>query len=264
MKRLENKVALITGAASGIGRGTAQLFAAEGAAVVVADINREGIEKTVAMIETQGGKAIPCTLDVADKASWEAAIAATLAALGKINILCNIAGITAPQDFEALSLARWNQEISVNLTGVFLGCQYGVRAIKQNGEPGAIVNLGSLAALGGIPSTAAYCAGKGGVRVLTKAVALHCAKMGYGIRCNAVHPSYVDTGMFDPAVPMFADRATMLGEFARDIPMGRVATAEDVARAVLFLSTEDSAMITGSEIVVDGGHTAGHSAGFDH
>jgi NAD(P)-dependent dehydrogenase (short-subunit alcohol dehydrogenase family) len=257
MQRLENRAALITGAASGIGRGTALLFAAEGAAVVAADINREGAEQTVAMIEAQGGKAIACMLDVTDEASWEGAIADALAAYGKVNIVCNNAGITAPQDFEDLALARWNREIGVNLTGVFLGCQYGIRAIKQNGEPGAIVNLGSISGLGGVASTAAYCASKGGVRMLTKAVALHCAKKGYRIRCNAVNPSYVDTAMFDPAVPMFGDRGAMLDEFAKDIPMGRVATAEDVARAILFLSTDDSAMVTGSEIVVDGGHTAG-------
>lgn len=262
MGRLDNKVVLITGAASGIGRGTAQLFAAEGAAVVALDVNREGVEHTVAMIEAEGGKAIAGVLDVADEASWQAAIADTLAAFGKLNIVCNIAGIGAPLDFEELSLARWNQEIGVNLTGVFLGCQYGVRTIKQNGEPGAIVNLGSISGLGGAPSTAAYCASKGGVRVLTKAVALHCAKKGYKIRCNAVHPSYVDTAMFDPMVSMFPDRATMLGEFAKDIPLGRVATPLDVAQAILFLSTGDSAMVTGSEIVVDGGHTAGFATRF--
>lgn len=262
MGRLDNKVALITGAASGIGRGTAQLFAAEGAAVVALDINRQGVEHTVAMIKAQGGKAIAGVLDVADEASWEAAMARTLAAFGKLNIVCNIAGLTTPLDFEELSLARWNREIGVNLTGVFLGCQYGVRAIKQNGEPGAIVNLGSISGLGGVPSTVGYCASKGGVRNLTRDMALHCAKKGYRIRCNAVHPSYVDTGMFDPVLSMFPDRPAMLAEFAKDIPLGRVATAEDVARAVLFLSTEDSAMVTGSEIVVDGGHTAGFATCF--
>lgn len=254
--KLNNKVALVTGAGSGIGRATALRLAAEGASVVVADVQRASAEQTAALLREQGGRASVEAFDVADDAGWAAAIARSEQAFGAIHIVCNIAGVTSPVDFEELSLEKWNRELAVNLTGVFLGCQHGVRAIRRSAQAGAIVNLGSVAGLRGAPSTVGYCATKGGVRTLTQAVAMHCAQKGYTIRCNAVHPSYVDTAMFDSALPLFGDRETMLNAFAQDVPLGRVATPDDIARAVVFLASDDSAMVTGTELIVDGGHTA--------
>jgi NAD(P)-dependent dehydrogenase (short-subunit alcohol dehydrogenase family) len=254
--KLSNKIALVTGAGSGIGRATALRLAAEGASVVVADVQRASAEQTAALVREQGGRASVEVFDVADDAGWAAAVARSEQAFGAIHIVCNIAGITSPVDFEELSLEKWNRELAVNLTGVFLGCQHGVRAIRRSAQAGAIVNLGSVSGLRGVPSTVGYCATKGGVRTLTQAVAMHCAQKGYPIRCNAVHPSYVDTAMFDPALPLFGDRETMLDAFAQDVPLGRVATPDDIARAVVFLASDDSAMVTGTELIVDGGHTA--------
>lgn len=254
--KLSNKVALVTGAGSGIGRATALRLADEGASVVVADLQRAGAEQTAALLREEGGRAVVEVFDVADAAGWAGAVSRSEQAFGALHIVCNIAGITSPVDFEELSLEQWNREMAVNLTSVFLGCQHGVRAIRRSAQSGAIVNLGSAAGLRGVPSTAAYCAAKGGIRTLTQAVAMHCAEKGYPIRCNAVHPSYVDTSMFDPAVPLFGDRETMLKAFAQDIPLGRVATPDDIARAVAFLASDDSAMVTGTELIVDGGHTA--------
>lgn len=263
MGRLDGRVALVTGAASGIGRGTASLFAAEGAQVVALDIDGDGVAETVRAITQAGGRAVAGSLDVTREDRWEAAMALALDTFGKLNIVCNIAGIGAMSDFETLTLEHWNRELAVNLTGVFLGCKHGVRTIKLCGEPGAIVNLGSISALRGVPVQAAYNASKAGVCGLTKAVALDCAKKAYGIRCNAVHPSYVDTSIFDPFVGNFADRATMLAEFSKDVPIGRVSTPDDIARVILFLSTEDSAMMTGADVVVDGGHTIGIPTRFE-
>ncbi|WP_227791636.1 SDR family NAD(P)-dependent oxidoreductase [Burkholderia sp. BE17] len=254
--KLSNKVALVTGAGSGIGRGTALRLAAEGASVVVADVQRASAEETAALLREQGGRASVEVFDVGDDAGWAAAIARSEQAFGAIHIVCNIAGITSPVDFEELSLEKWNRELAVNLTGVFLGCQHGVRAIRRSAQAGAIVNLGSVSGLRGVPSTVGYSACKGGVRALTQSVAMHCAQKGYPIRCNTVLPSYVDTSMFDAAVPLFGDRETMLKAFAQDIPLGRVATPDDIARAVVFLASDDSAMVTGTELIVDGGHTA--------
>jgi NAD(P)-dependent dehydrogenase (short-subunit alcohol dehydrogenase family) len=229
----------------------------KGAAIIAVDINREATEETVSAIQADGGRAIAEVFDVADEAGWEAAMARALRAFGEVNIVCNIAGIGRPLDFEELSMAQWNRELAVNLTGTFLGCKYGVRTLKQSPQAGAIVNLGSVSGVRGVPSTAGYCASKGGVRALTQAVALHCTSKGYRIRCNAVHPSYVDTALFDPVAARFPSRAAMLEEFAKDIPLGRVASPDDVARTILFMSSEDSAMVTGTELIVDGGHTAG-------
>lgn len=257
MNRVQGKVALITGAASGIGRATAALLARHGAAVVVADINSSGGQRTVADV---GDKALFVTLDVTAEAAWQQAIGATIQQFGGLDVLVNCAGIGINGVFEETSLADWNRVLAVNLTGVFLGCKQAVIAMKHAGVSGSIVNISSIAGLVGGEEIAAYSASKGGVTLLTKSVALSCAARGLGIRCNAIHPTYVDTEMLDPIAEMYGDRDAMRAAMAEDVPLGRLACAEDIANAVLYLASDESAMVTGASLVVDGGTTAGLAA----
>lgn len=249
-------MALVTGGASGIGRETCKLFAAEGARVLVADVNESGGEETVASI---GDAARFLHLDVSNEEKWVQAVATAEGTFGGLDVLVNSAGVGFSGDFEDTSLDEWNGLMSVNLTGVFLGCKHAVRAMKNSGG-GAIVNLSSIAGLVGGEDIAAYSASKGGVTMLSKSVALSCAGRGLNIRCNSVHPTYVDTEMLDPIAELFGGRDAMLAGMAESVPLGRLATARDIANAILFLVSDESSMVTGSAMVVDGGQTAGLSA----
>ena len=253
--RLQDKVAIITGAASGIGRATARLFAREGAQVVVADIDAEGAQKTSAEI---GAAALTCPMDVTSESDWEGAVAMAIARFGRLDGLCNIAGIGRGGTIEDVSLDDWNAMIAVNLTGTMLGCKHAIRGIVRSGGAGAIVNLSSLGGLVGIADIAGYCASKGGVTILSKSIALHCAQRGYPIRCVSIHPTYVDTEMLDPvAEAMGGDRDALLAGMARLVPMGRIARPDDIARAILFAMSDDAAMVSGSPLIVDGAQLAG-------
>ncbi|WP_129778201.1 SDR family NAD(P)-dependent oxidoreductase [Peristeroidobacter soli] len=254
MGRLEGKTAFITGAASGIGRATALLFASEGARVVAADISADGAERTAARI---GANALALTLDVANESQWEQAMRRTVDRFGRLDILCNIAGIGRGGSIEDVTLEDWNAMLAVNLTGTMLGCKHGVRTIKSTRGSGAIVNVSSVGGLVGIADIAGYCASKGGVTILTKSVALHCAQRGYPIRCVSVHPTYVDTEMLDPVAAAMGSRSELLARMARQVPMGRVATADDIARTIAFAASDDAIMIDGSSLIVDGAQLAG-------
>lgn len=253
--RLSEKVAIVTGAASGIGRATAGLFAAEGARVVLADIDGEGARRAA---ESLGEAGLVCPMDVTNETDWEGAVAMAIARFGRLDIVCNIAGIGRGGDIEQLALDDWNAMLAVNLTGTMLGCKHGIAGIRRSGGAGAIVNLSSLGGLVGIADLPGYCASKGGVTILSKAVALHCAERGYPIRCVSIHPTYVDTEMLDPvAAAAGGDRAGLIAGMARMVPMGRVAQPEDIARTILFAASDDAAMISGSPIIVDGAQLAG-------
>lgn len=252
--RLAGKVAIVTGGASGIGRATCVLFAAEGAQVVVADINELGAKATAKLLGAAGAAH---KLDVASEPAWRDMTAECLERYGRLDVLVNCAGIGRAGDFEELSLEGWDAQVAVNLTGVFLGCKHGVKAMRQAGNGGAIVNISSIAGLVGGDDIAGYSATKGGVTMLTKSVALHCAKYRTGIRCNSVHPTYVDSEMLDPVAANFPSREAMLAGMAEAVPMGRVATPLDVARACLFLASEESDMVSGSSLLVDGAQLAG-------
>ena len=252
--KLAGKVALITGGASGIGRATAERFAQEGARIAVADINRAGGESTVAALD---GEHRFFALDVTSEADWQTCTRSVSETWGALDILVNCAGVGTHGPFEETTLDEWQHVINVNLTGVFLGCKHAVASMIKTATRGSIVNLSSIAGSVGGEDIAAYSASKGGVTVLTKSIALSCAHRGLGIRCNAVHPTYVDTEMLDPVAEAYGDRDVMRAAMAMNVPLGKLATAQDIANANLFLASDDAAMVTGTALVVDGGTTAG-------
>lgn len=262
MKRLEGKVALVTGAAQGIGKKTAKIFASEGVHVIVSDIN-DPLGQQVA--DEIGGDSFYLHLDVACEEDWKNAISAIMNRFGKLNILVNNAGITGfqedfgPQDPENASLDSWRKVHAVNSDGTFLGCKYAIQAMKSSGD-GSIINISSRSGLVGIPGASAYAASKAAVRNHTKTVALYCCQQGYSIRCNSIHPAAILTPMWEPMLGTGPEREMRIAEIAKDIPMHKMGTAEDVANAVLFLASDESKYITGIELTVDGGLLAGAAA----
>ena len=251
MGRLQDKIALITGGASGIGRAAAHLFAEEGATVVIADRDEAAARAAVAAI---GGRASFQRLDVTAEDRWIAVTDALVRDRGRLDILINSAGVSLLKDIETTTLDEWRVLMAVNLDGTFLGCKHAVRVMKERG--GSIVNMSSVAGLIGSGFLAAYCASKGGVRLLTKAVALHCARKGYNIRCNSVHPSFADTPMLEGMVAAARNPDKLAASFTAAAPLGRLAQPIEVARTILFLASDESAFTTGAELVVDGGLTA--------
>ncbi|HEY2137948.1 MAG TPA: glucose 1-dehydrogenase [Xanthobacteraceae bacterium] len=250
MGRVQDKVALVTGGASGIGFATAKLLSEEGARVVVADL--PGAAAAVAVL---GPGVAFRELDVRREDGWIAVTDAIVRDFGRLDVLVNNAGVALLKDIEATTLDEWRSIMAVNLDGPFLGCKHAVRVMKERGG-GSIVNLSSIAGIIGNASLAAYSASKGGVRLLTKSVALHCARKGYGIRCNSVHPSFVATPMLDAMQSTARDPAKMLANCTAAAPLGRLAQPVEVARMILFLASDESSFTTGAELVVDGGLTA--------
>ena len=251
MGRLQDKIALITGGASGIGRAAAHLFAEEGATVVIADRDEAAAQAAATAI---GGRASFQRLDVTAEDRWIAVTDALVRDRGRLDILINSAGVSLLKDIEATTLDEWRVLMAVNLDGTFLGCKHAVRVMKERG--GSIVNMSSVAGLIGSGFLAAYCASKGGVRLLTKAVALHCARKGYNIRCNSVHPSFADTPMLEGMVAAARNPDKLAASFTAAAPLGRLAQPIEVARTILFLASDESVFTTGAELVVDGGLTA--------
>ncbi|WP_411818640.1 SDR family NAD(P)-dependent oxidoreductase [Hyphococcus sp. DH-69] len=249
-QRLLDRIAIITGGASGVGKAACRLFAEHGAQVVVADLH---LERAQAVAEDCGGDAV--LLDVSKEDQWRNLIEHCLERHGRLDILVNSAGIGRAGDFENLSADDWNAMIAVNMTGVFFGCKHGVSAMRKSSTKGSIINISSLAGLVGGEDIAGYSATKGAVTMLTKSVALHAAK--YGIRCNSVHPTYVDSEMLDDVAQRFPSRQAMLDGMASLVPLGRVAKPIDIAEAILFLASDESSLITGSPLIIDGGQLAG-------
>lgn len=252
--RLANKVALITGAGSGIGRESALLFAQEGAQVVVGDLNPSVGEETVARIRQVGGQAIFVCLDVAKAAEVEAAIATAEQTYGRLNVLFNNAGIFHAQDGSVLETeeAVWDLTINVNLKGVFLGCKYGIPALQRAGG-GSIINTASFVALmGAATSQSAYTASKGGVLSLTREIAVEFARQN--IRANALCPGPVETPLLAELLSDPARRQRRLVH----IPPGRFAQATEIAQAALFLASDEASFINGTTFTVDGGITAAY------
>ncbi|RTM04958.1 MAG: glucose 1-dehydrogenase [Hyphomicrobiales bacterium] len=255
MGRVAGKVALVTGAGLGLGRASSILLAAEGAKLVVSDIDEGLAGNTAAEIVKAGGEALALRHDVSKPEDWTAVMAAIERRFGRLEVLVNNAGIAIARNIEDTSLAEWRRTMAVNLDGVFLGCQAGIRLMKQSGG-GSIINLSSIDGIIGEAELAAYCASKGGVRTLTKAVAVHCAEKRYGIRCNSIHPGYIWTPQTENYL---RDLGTLDQEKAKALsrhPIGFLGEPNDIAYMVLYLASDESKFVTGSEMVVDGGYLA--------
>ena len=248
--RLRGKVAMITGAARGMGEAEAQIFAREGAKVVIADLMEQEGQQAVAAIAKDGGEATFMRLDVTDEDEWKEVVASTVARFGKLDILVNNAGISGTFDPDTLSTSAWDRLMAINAKGVFLGMKYAIAAMRQSGG-GSIVNISSISGFVGQDYIhMAYNASKGAVRIMTKTAAVQYAKDN--IRINSVHPGvmppmHTSVASADPAV-----RARMLAQ----VPMGREGRREEVGYAVLFLASDEASYITGTELVVDGGYLA--------
>lgn len=254
--RVAGKVALITGAASGLGKATAERLAEEGAAVVVADIRLEEAEKVAAAIAGKTGRAKALKLDVTSEADWIAAVAVTEQAFGKLNVLVNNAGTADGTWVHKLTLERWRQIHAINLDGVFLGIKHGAEAMKRAGG-GSIVNISSVAGLVGIAeAAAAYCSSKGGVTLLTKATALEFALLKTNIRVNSIHPGYMDTPMLQGVIAAYREPEEARARLTSSEPLGHLGEPRDIANAVLYLASDESKFVTGSQMVVDGGFAA--------
>ncbi|MBS0240698.1 MAG: glucose 1-dehydrogenase [Proteobacteria bacterium] len=266
MNRLDGKVALISGAARGIGGATAKLMAEAGASVVVGDVLADKAKETVKEIEAKGGKAAYAALDVTSERDWTAAVATAKQRFGKLDILVNNAGLFLGRDFEEVTLEEWQKLVAVNLTGVWLGTKLCTAALKEAGATSkhgsAIVNLASVAGLVGSQLDPLYSMTKGGVTLFTKSTALSYGRKGYKIRVNSIHPGVIETDM---GAQTFVARATQTGsndtEAARQValrghPIGRLGHPEDIASGICFLASDDAGFMTGSALVVDGGLTA--------
>lgn len=264
MNRFEGKVALISGAARGIGAASAKLLGQGGARVVLGDVLEEEGQATAQEIQRAGGTAVFVRLDVTHEEDWAHAVGLAVERLGSLDVLVNNAGIYHTRTLEETSLADWRRVMAVNLDGVFLGTRAAIGAMKQRKAEswGSIINTSSTAGIVGAPALAAYSATKGGVRAFTKATAIECARLGYRIRVNSIHPGVIESDMGRQVLDDLVRSGVMGGEaevrnFLVGIhPVGRLGAPADVAQAVAFLASEDASFITGIELVVDGGFTA--------
>lgn len=251
MGRMGGKVALITGGAEGIGAAVGRLIVAEGGSAMLADIQ---LAKVQALAAELGDRAAAVELDVRDLGQWQRAVAMTLERFGKLNVLCNVAGISEPGNVIDVGLDSWQRTIDINLSGTFNGCRAALPAMEASGEKGAIVNIGSMIALRPGAIFAAYAASKAGVTALTKTVALDCAARGIPIRANVVHPGAIRTPMYERYKHSgMAAPEEIETSFAATHPMNRIGEPDEVARAVVFLASEDSSFTSGVDLTVDGG-----------
>lgn len=260
MGRLDGKVALVTGAARGIGEAIGRAFAAEGARVWLTDI-----ADTSMLADSLGASARAFGLDVRNEADWDAAIEVLLARDGRLDVLVNNAAITGFEDGarahdpEHASLEDWRAVHAVNLDGTFLGCRAAIRAMRPQGS-GAIINISSRSGLVGIPGAAAYASSKAAVRNHSKSVALWCAQQGLSIRCNSIHPAAILTPMWEAMIGDGADREARMAALVADTPLRRFGSVEEVAAMTVYLASDESAYVTGSEFHIDGGLLAGSAA----
>lgn len=262
MNRLHRKIALISGAASGIGAGIAQAFVTEGALVFVTDI---ADDRGQGFAVSLGASASYYHLDVRQEDDWATVIDGILENHGKLDIVVNNAGITgfedgmAPHNPEQASLADWQRVLATNLDGTFLGCKHALRAMRPQ-QTGSIINMSSRSGLVGIPGAAAYAASKAAIRNHTKSVALYAAEQGWKVRCNSIHPAAILTPMWDPMLGSGPERELRMQAMVKDSPLHRFGLVEEVAAVAVLLASDEATYITGSEFNVDGGLLAGSAA----
>ena len=249
MGRLEGKTALVTGAASGIGLQTSIRLAEEGARVMMTDINLEEVRQQA---EKPGATATFLKLDITEEEEWISVLDETVKRFDRLDILVNSAGMVLIADVEQITLEDWRKVHAVNLDGTFLGCKHGVRVMKEFGA-GSIINLSSVSGMIGGFNLAAYNSSKGAVRMLTKSVALHCARAGYGIRCNSIHPTFIETPMLESMIRDSPDPEKARQTLVRQVPLRRIGKPEDVANMIVYLASDESTFVTGTEMVIDGG-----------
>jgi NAD(P)-dependent dehydrogenase (short-subunit alcohol dehydrogenase family) len=256
MDRLAGRTALITGAGSGIGKATAKRLAAEGAAVMVTDVNDDSGHPVVAELTESGSRARYCHLDVGSEADWRAAVGRTVEGFGGLDILVNNAGVHGePEPLESTTLASWERSIAVLQTGVFLGMKWAAPALLRSPHA-SVINISSIfGASGGFGSSPAYHAAKGAVRILTKTAALHWAREG--IRVNSIHPGFIDTPLLRPDSIENRTGSSQIHQAMIDCtPLGRLGRPEEVAAGVAYLASDDATFVTGSELYIDGGFMA--------
>ncbi|MDQ2860694.1 MAG: SDR family oxidoreductase [Pseudomonadota bacterium] len=254
--RVAGKKAFITGAAQGLGAAAARRLAEEGAMVALADINLDGAQAVAAGIDAAwgAGTAFAFPLDVTQEAQWIFALEEADAAMGGLSVLVNNAGISRGGDIEHLSLDDWKVVMSVNVDSVFLGTKHALKYMRAH-QPGSIVNISSIAGLIAGHNSPAYNASKAAVWLLSKGIALHCAKQGLNIRSNSIHPTFIDTPILDPLRQRFG-KAEAEAKLARQVPLGRIGEPADIANAVLYLASDESKFMTGAEMKLDGGISA--------
>ena len=254
--RLEGKRAFITGGAQGLGEAMGRRFAAEGAKVALADLQLEKAQGVADALNAEhgAGTAAAYRLDVTAEDQWVEALDKASSAMGGLSVLVNNAGISIGGDVESLSLDDFHKVMRVNVDSVFLGCKHAIRIMRDH-QPGSIVNISSIAGLIAAHNSPAYNASKAAVWLLSKGVGLHCAKRGYDIRSNTIHPTFVDTPILDRLREMLG-KETAEAKLARQVPLGRIGRPEEIAAAALYLASDESRFVTASELKLDGGISA--------
>jgi NAD(P)-dependent dehydrogenase (short-subunit alcohol dehydrogenase family) len=254
--RVAGKKAFITGAAQGLGAAAARRLAEEGAKVSLADINVEGARRVAAEIDAAhgAGTAFAFPLDVTKEDQWIFALEEADDAMGGLSVLVNNAGISRGGNIEQLSYEDWKLVMSVNVDSVFLGTKHALKYLRQN-PPGSIVNISSIAGLIAAHNSPVYNASKAAVWLLSKGIALHCAKQGVDVRSNSIHPTYIDTPILDPLRQTFGKEEAE-AKLGRQVPLGHIGEPADIANAVLYLASDESKFMTGAELKLDGGISA--------